>query len=133
MEISVTNEQARVPVTVFSIKGEIASESYEQLTQRAETEYSGGARHLLLDLNQVSFVSSNGLRAIHQIFMMMEVNGSGDASRTVKAGVLKGTYKSQHFKLVNVSSDIRRLLEMTGYDLFLDIHTDRQAALDSFS
>lgn len=132
MEISIANEQARVPVTVFSIKGEIASESYEQLTRRAETEYSGGARHLLLDLNQVGYVSSNGLRALHQIFMMLEVNGSDDASSTVKAGLLKGTYKSPHLKLVNANPDVRRVLEMTGYDLFLEIHTDRQAAIASF-
>lgn len=87
---------------------------------------------MLLDLKQVSYVSSSGLRAIHQIFMMLEVNGSEDATRAVKAGVLKGTYKSPHLKLVNVSPDIRRLLEMTGYGLFLEIHSDRRAAIASF-
>jgi len=68
MEIKVSQEQSQVPVTVFHIKGDINTETFEQLQAQAQQAIQAGTRHLLLDLAQVSYVSSYGIRAISQIF-----------------------------------------------------------------
>jgi anti-anti-sigma factor len=132
MEISISEEQARVPVTVFSVEGAIAAESYAQLQKQAEDAYEAGTRYLLLDMSKVSFVSSSGLRAIHQIFMMLSVHGSEEEQKAVQEGVRQGTYKSPYLKLVTASRDVQKVLKMSGFDMFLGIYSDRQEAIASF-
>jgi anti-anti-sigma factor len=132
MNITVSEEQARVPVTVFSIEGAIAAESYQQLQKQAEDAYDAGTRYMLLDLSKVDFVSSSGLRAIHQIFQMLSVRGSEEEQKAVQEGVRKGTYKSPYLKLANPSRDVQNVLKMAGFDMFLEIYPDRQKAVASF-
>ena len=71
MKITTSYEEGRVPVTVLQIKGELSSVSSQQLVERAEDAVREGAHNLLLDLSGVSFLSSTGLRAIHQVFMLL--------------------------------------------------------------
>ena len=68
MEIKVTEEQGHVPVTVFQLEGDLASDSYEQLQTRAQQAIAGGTCYLLLDMTKVPYMSSAGIRAIYQIF-----------------------------------------------------------------
>lgn len=132
MEISVSRENGLVPVTVFHVKGEITVESYEELQRQAEDAYEGGMRNLLLDLTQVTFVSSSGLRAIHNIFDLLRSDGTKDSDETVRNGVRAGTFRSSHLKILNPSRDVLKVLRMSGFDMFLDIHADLQEALASF-
>ena len=55
METHISNEQGRVPVTVFHIKGEIDTNSYEQLQAQAKQAFEAGTRNLLLDLRAVYY------------------------------------------------------------------------------
>jgi anti-anti-sigma factor len=64
VEISISQEQGRVPVTVFHIKGDIEVTSYQQLEAAASQAIASGTRYLLLDLAHVAYISSAGLRAI---------------------------------------------------------------------
>jgi anti-anti-sigma factor len=132
MKILVSEEEVRVPVTVFHIEGEIVAESYEQLQQQAEAAFEAGTRNLLLDLGDVAYVSSSGLRTIHHIFMLFSPTGAEGSSEAVRQGVLAGTYQSPHLKLLNPSPDVRQLLKAAGFDMFLEIYSDRQKALASF-
>jgi anti-anti-sigma factor len=132
MNIMMSEEQARVPITIFSIEGAIAAESYEQLQKEATDAYSAGTRYLLLDLGKVDFVSSSGLRAIHQIFLMLSVQGSEEEQKAVQEGVRKGTYKSPYLKLANASRDVQSVLKMAGFDMFLDIYSNRKEAIAAF-
>jgi anti-anti-sigma factor len=132
MEIVVSRENGLVPVTVFHVKGEITVESYEELQRQAEDAYEGGMRNLLLDLTQVTFVSSSGLRAIHNIFDLLRSDGTEDSDETVRNGVRAGTFRSSHLKIFNPSRDVLKVLRMSGFDMFLDIHADLQEALASF-
>jgi anti-anti-sigma factor len=132
MEIVVSEEKARVPVTVFRVKGQLTAETEGQLVQQAQDAYSAGMRDLLLDLGKVSFLSSAGLRAIHQIFLLLRENSSGANDEVVRAGIRKGTYHSPHLKLLNPSSDVSNVLKTAGFDMFLDIYANRRKALASF-
>jgi len=70
MEIAVTQEKGKVPVSVIHIKGELDAWSYPRLVNTAQALYSAGARSLLLNLTDLSFISSAGLASLHIITKM---------------------------------------------------------------
>lgn len=132
MEITVSQETGRVPVTIFHISGDIAAGSYEELEQRADEAFEAGMRDLLLDLTDVSFLSSSGLRAIHHIFGLLRTDSAEESDDTVRKGIMAGTYKSPHLKLLRPSRTVLKVLQVSGFDMFLDVHSDMQEAVDSF-
>ena len=132
MIIQVSQEQGRVPVTVFHIEGEIAAESAESLQEQAEEAFGAGTRHLLLDLADVPYVSSAGLRVIHHILMMLRSDAPQREEKEMRKGIAAGTYKSSHLKLLNPSGNVLRVLTQSGYDMFLEIYTKRKQAIASF-
>jgi hypothetical protein len=132
MEIVVSRTNGRAPVTIFRVEGEITAESYEELQQQAEAEVRGGASNLLLDLTDVTFVSSSGLRAIHYIFDLLRTEVLKESDAAVWKGVRQGTFTSPHLKLLNPTGRVLGTLRQAGYDMFLEIHSDQQQALASF-
>lgn len=132
MEIVVSEERARVPVTVFQIKGELTAESEGQLVEQAQKAYDAGTRNLLLDLGKVTFLSSAGLRAIHQIFVLLRADSPEQNDEIVRAGIKAGTYHSSYLKLLKPSSNVTQVLKASGFDMFLDIYSSKRKALASF-
>ena len=130
MEISVSQEEARVPVTVFQLNGELSSE--EPLTGLAQDAYDDGARYLLLDLTKVAYISSSGLRAIHQVYNLFRGPVSDESEQEVRQGIISGSYKSPNLKLLKPSKNALKALSVSGYDMFLEIHKKRANAIDSF-
>ena len=131
MQVTISQEQGRVPVTVFQIEGDIDVYSYEELQAKAEEAYQAGMRNLLLDLTNVKYVGSAGLRTFHDIFNMLR-EASPEDDKALKRGLMDGSYKSPHFKLLNPSRDVSHVLATSGFDMFLEIHTDRKKAIASF-
>jgi anti-anti-sigma factor len=134
MEIKVSTEQGRVPVTLMHVDGNIDSASYEAFQKKAEESIKDGSRHILVDLAHVKFVSSAGLRALHNLFNELRSLDS-DLNLTdeeVKHGISAGTYKSPHLKLLNLSPDTRTAFEMAGFDMFIETYTDLKTAVASF-
>jgi hypothetical protein len=130
VEISVSQEEARVPVTVFQLKGELSSE--EPLASLAQDAYDNGARYLLLDLTKVSYISSSGLRAIHQVYYLFRGPLSDESEQEVRQGIISGSYKSPTLKLLKPSKNALKALSVSGYDMFLEIHKKRANAIASF-
>ncbi len=50
MEINVSQEKGKVPVSVIHIKGDLDASSYLELVDTAQKLYNAGVRYLLLDL-----------------------------------------------------------------------------------
>jgi anti-anti-sigma factor len=132
MEITVTQEQGRVPVTIFTLKGDIDANSYTQLQAEAERAHAAGARDLLLDLGGVGFVSTAGIRAINQVFNLLRTGTPEESDEAIHRGLSAGTYKAAHLKLLNPATPVRQALSMAGVDMFIEIFTDRSAALAAF-
>lgn len=127
MEIKVSQKQGRVPVTVFHIEGDLTGE--ERLVGAAQKAYEAGARHVLLDMNHVPYVSSSGLRGLHALWNMLR----GDVDdNTVRQGITQGTYKSPYLKLCCLSQAAQKALALSGYDMFLEIHKSVDDAISSF-
>jgi anti-anti-sigma factor len=134
MEIKVSTEQARVPVTVMHVDGNIDSATHDSFKARADELIQGGARYILVDLSHAPFVSSAGLRALHSIFNTLR-SLQPDSKLTndqVKRGIAEGTYKSPHLKLLNLSQETQTAFKLSGFDMFIETFADRRAALASF-
>lgn len=132
MDITVSDEQGRVPVKVFHIQGEIDAQSFEQLESLAQRAIQDGARFMVLDLAKVSYISSYGIRGISQIFTWLRDAPGGEDKEALSKGVRDGTYTSNHLKLASPSEQVEKVLKMTGMDMFMGIHPDVRQAVASF-
>ena len=134
MEIKTSIETSRVPVTVMHIIGNIDSTSHEVFTIKSLELIEDGARYILVDLSQALFISSAGLRAMHGIFKKLRsLYPDTDLSEIeFKKRVGKGAYKSPYLKLLNLSKDTQTAFELSGFDMFIETHTDMTEAIASF-
>ncbi len=134
MEIKVSTESGRVPVTVLHVDGNIDSSTYEQFQSTAKKLIDEGARYILVDLSHAPFVSSAGLRALHTLFNELRSRNpeANLSDEQMKRGISAGTYKSPHLKLLNLSPETKTAFETSGFDMYIDTFTDRNAAIASF-
>jgi anti-anti-sigma factor len=132
MSITVSQQQGKVPVTVFHIEGEVNTNTYEALQTEAHKAFDAGARNLLLDLTKTTYISSAGLRAVHHIFTMLRSDAPGESDEAVSKGLRDGTFKSPHLKLLNPSASVFEVLKTMGFDMYLEIHTKLDQAVASF-
>lgn len=134
MEIKVSTESGRVPVTVLHVDGNIDSSTYEQFQSTAKKLIEEGARYILVDLSHSPFVSSAGLRALHTLFNELRSRyPQADLSdEQMKKGISAGTYKSPHLKLLNLSPETKTAFETSGFDMYIDTFTDKNTAIASF-
>lgn len=134
MEIKVSTESGRVPVTVLHVDGNIDSSTYEQFQSTARKLIDEGARYILVDLAHAPFVSSAGLRSLHALFNELRSRNPeanlNDAE--IKRGISAGTYKSPHLKVANLSPETRTVFETSGFDMYIDTFTDLKKAIASF-
>jgi anti-anti-sigma factor len=132
MEIVVSQMQGRIPVTVFQLKGEIDVNHFEQLQEEAQKAHDGGVKDIILDLSQVKYISSYGLRALHHIFMMLRTDAANESDEAMMKGLGDGTFMSPHLKLVNPPPTVREVLKTSGFDMFLAVYPNLREAVASF-
>lgn len=132
LQITISEQQGRVPVTIFQLNGAIDANSFDLLKNQARQAFEAGARNLLLDLSKVSYISSAGLSTVHVIFMMLRGDTPTESDETIKQGLRDGTFKSPHLKLLNPSPAVLETLSLMGFDMFLEIHHNLKEAIASF-
>jgi anti-anti-sigma factor len=131
MEIIISQQQGRVPITVFHVKGDINTETYQQFQSQAQQAIQSGSRHLLLDLSETPYVSSYGVRAISQVFTWLR-DSQNEENAAVSKGLRDGTFKSPHLKLLKPNPRVLKVLTTSGVDMFLEIYDDLQQAIAAF-
>jgi anti-anti-sigma factor len=136
MEITVSKEQGRVPVTVLRVAGQLDGQSYQQLIDRARDEYQAGAHTMILDLDDLTYISSAGLVALHMIAKLLRGESLPDDENGWNT--LKSMDRDQdggvqgNLKLLNPRPEVNSVLEMVGFSAFFEMFTDRQKAINSF-
>lgn len=123
MNISISEEQGRIPVTVFHVTGRINLGNADELTRRVQNSYQGGMRDLILDLSGVDSLTSAGLRAILIIMKLLNTDSIDNPSPSDK---------SQHVKLLNPTEYVLITMKTAGFDRYLDIYESLPDALASF-
>lgn len=136
MSITISEVQGSVAVTVLQPHGELDASNYRDLIDTAAKAYDRGARDMLLDLGDVAYMSSSGLVALQSIGAMLR----GETPVDPEEGW--GAYRAidrerdagfqQHFKLLNPQPRVEQVIKMTGFDRFLAVFTDLEAAAASF-
>ena len=132
MDISISQQQGNVPVTVFHIRGDINASTYEDLLKQAEQSVQSGARDLVLDMSEVPYMSSAGIRALNAIFKLMRGDSPAESDEAMSKGLRDGSFKSPHLKLVNPNRNVHEVLKMAGLDMFLEIHRNLKDAVASY-
>ena len=136
MNISVTKESARVEVTVLRVEGQLDGQSYQDLIAKAKELYEAGARDFLMDLSDLTYISSAGLVALHSVALMAKGEEMPDteqgwsAYRSMGRGGESGM--QAHVKLLNPRPEIVSVLEMVGFVAVFQIFTDLDQAVKSF-
>jgi anti-anti-sigma regulatory factor len=136
MEITISQEQGRLAVSVIRVTGHLDGQTYQDLIAKAREVVKGGAKNILLDLSDLTYISSAGLVSLHTIALMTRGEEPPDPEqgwstlksmdRTRDGGLQK------NFKLLNPRPEITNVLEMVGFSEFFEVFTDKQKAVDSF-
>ena len=136
MNITTEQSAAHVPVTVLRLQGDLDGSNYLDLVAEAKTAQQNGAKHLLLDLGGVPYMSSAGLVALHNSVQLLRGEQPPDPAAgwsALKSVAVNATGTAQQLvKLLNPQPRVTRTLEMSGMNVFFEIYTDEAAALASF-
>ncbi len=136
MQISFSTQQGNVPVTVMQLAGDIDASTYTDVINMAQQTFDEGSRNLLIDLSKVPYVSSAGLMSLHTIVRIF----AGQSVQPKEGGrpSFRAINKEQdgpvraHVKLLSPQPAVEQVLDMVGLKLFFDIHTNLEAAVNSF-
>ena len=136
MNISVTKESGRVEVTILRIEGQLDGQSYQDLIAKAKDLYGAGSRDLLLDLTDLTYISSAGLVALHSVALLARGDELPDTEHGWSAYRSMGRSSEAglqaHVKLLNPRDEVRNVLDMVGFTNVFGIFTDRDEAVKSF-
>jgi anti-anti-sigma regulatory factor len=125
-----------VPVTILGIQGDLDASNYLDVIARAREICEGGARHILIDMGGVPYMSSSGLVALHSIALLVRGEDPPDpehgwaAFHSIDRDLDTGP--QQHVKLLNPQPRVERVLKMAGFDRFFEVFSDQEAAVSSF-
>jgi anti-anti-sigma factor len=103
--------QGKVPVTVLHLRGWLDAQSEGQLLAAAQEAHDDGARHLLLNLEEVDTLTSAGMRAMQKAYMLFSKGG---------------------MKLCSAPPQVYHVLGITGFLQTIPNYETQQAAVDSF-
>jgi anti-anti-sigma factor len=128
LTINKSQEQGKSPVTVLHLNGQLDGSTESQLLETARLAHEEGAKHLLLDLSELTMLTSAGLRAIQNILRLFTPQEDKDLIH--RHG--DEPYKSPYFKLVCPNPQIYYILNISGFLQNLLIYNDMQEAVNSF-
>ena len=138
LTVNVDEIEGDVPVTVMRLDGELDASNYESMIARTQALYEAGTRDLLLDLEELSFVSSSGLVALHRMALIMRGETLEDAEEgwsafhAISRDLERAGGPETHFKLVNLQPLVRKVLDTAGFSEVIPIFADEETALASF-
>ena len=99
---------------VMTPTGRLNAESAQAFQERLLSRIDAGETSLLLDLAQLDYISSAGLRSLLI------------AAKRVQAS-------DGRFALCALTANVREVFRMSGFDTIIDVHPDRATALRSFA
>ncbi|HVO70920.1 MAG TPA: STAS domain-containing protein [Aggregatilineaceae bacterium] len=106
-------EREQNGVTIFTLEGRVDSEGAVDLDLALQTATSEGKSKMILEMSQVRYINSSGLRTLADILTQNRKSG-GD------------------LKLVNLHPKVQRVFQIIGFDKFFSIYPTVEEALASF-
>lgn len=135
--ITTSQVQGRVPVTILRPHGPLDAGYYRELIVKAEELYQAGTRFIILDMSDVPSVSISGMVALHGIAALLRGEApldpeAGWATLHAVTGDLATGGLQARFKLLNLQPQVEQLLTQAGVKCFLAIYSDLETAVASF-
>ena len=106
-------EREQQGITVFVLEGRVDSEGAVDLDLALQTALTEGKYKLVLDMAQVRYINSAGLRTLADILTQCKENG-GD------------------LRLVDLNPKVQRVFQIIGFDKFFMVYPTVDAALSGF-
>jgi len=106
-------EREQNGVTIFVLEGRVDSEGAVDLDLALQTAVSEGKTKLVLEMAEVRYINSAGLRTLADILTQSKDSG-GD------------------LKLVELNPKVLRVLQIIGFDKFFSIYPSLDEALSAF-
>jgi hypothetical protein len=129
LKISSSKIDGETPIAVLHLTGHLHGDTEAELMNVVRQIYREGSRYLLLDLSEVEVLTSAGLRAIHNSFMMFTPR----SDVAVINEHVDEPYKSPYFKLVCPNPNIYYVLNIAGFLQNILIYNDMDEAALSFA
>ena len=118
LQISTSREDGEKAVTVLRLKGSLDANTQSDLEDKAKEAIDSGAQFLLLDMSEVDYLGSAGMRAIHAITNLLSPEDP--------------SLRSASLKIVNPSPAAAKVFKTLGFDSFIDIHDTIDEAVAAF-
>jgi anti-anti-sigma factor len=136
MNISISQTQGNVPVTIVKLDGQLDAQNYQELVTKAQELYNEGTRDFLLDLSDLAYISSSGLVALCSVALLArgeKLSGAKNGQPTshplmhaTEAGAQK------HIKLLNPRAEIMHTFDIVGLATLFEVFTNLDEAVKSF-
>src|SRR5262245_23096377 len=129
--------QARVPLTVMALEGELDASNYEHLIDEVRGLYDRGTRNLLVDLSGLTFLASSGLVALHSTVRILhgeapdDLESGWDVLHHLGHDVAAGDTQRE-VQLAGSTPAVARVLQRTGMDRLFVMHESRDAGIADF-
>jgi len=136
MNISISQVQGQVPVTVIRLDGQLDGQTFQDVILKAREAYEAGWRDFLIDMSELTYISSAGLVALHSVALLSRGEQLPDTESGWSAYRSMGRSKEaglqQHMKLLNPREEVRSVMDMVGFGNVFEIFTDLDEAVKSF-
>ena len=136
MNISVSQVQGKIPVTVLQLSGQLDGQTYQDLINKGREAYKAGWRDFLIDLTDLTYISSAGLVALHSMALLVKGEELPDTEAGWSAyrsmGKSREAGMQQHMKLLNPRDEVRSVLDMVGFGSIFEIYADLDTAINSY-
>jgi anti-anti-sigma regulatory factor len=136
MNISVSQVQGKVPVTIMKLDGQLDGQNYQDVIAQARDAYAAGWRDFLIDMSDLTYISSAGLVALHSVSLLIRGEQLPDTESGWSAYRSMGRSREagiqQHIKLLNPREGVKSVLDMVGFTSVFEIFTDLDEAVQSF-
>jgi anti-sigma B factor antagonist len=101
-------------IEIFHISGRLDPLTSNQLDEELNKSISSGSTKLVLDLSEVDFISSSGLR----VFL---------------TGLKKVKAQNGDLKICGMNSNVEKIFKIAGFVALFDIHPTEAEAVQKFS
>ena len=133
MQITISEIQGAIPITVLHPFGVLDASNYQELVNKAREVYDAGSRYIIVNLSDIPYMSSSGIVALHTIALLLhedlpEARTEWEPVRSPEQDLkLK-----RRIKLVNPPPRVDQMLEMAGFKRFIEVYGDLDAAVGAF-
>jgi anti-anti-sigma regulatory factor len=137
MRTSIETVAADPQLAILVLEGELDASNFQDVIETAVRAHAEGIRRLVIDLADLTYMSSSGLVALHTIALRFagrdapDPEAGWDAIHSLGLDVGAGE-RVVEVKLVGPQAAVARVLDRTGMGRYFEIHPDRDAASQSF-